>query len=133
MSVLAGLPKEFDTVVAVLEITDDKLELDVVLAKLLQAEQRLTRGEKAGNRALFTNTSSRQKYGMGTVGTVGRTGTSGRDKECWHCGKRGHLKADCRQRKRDEQQGHSNSRGGRDGSGPGSRRSDHQSVAAMGP
>ena len=51
MSVLAGLPKEFDTVVAVLEITDDKLELDVVLAKLLQAEQRLTRGEKANKRA----------------------------------------------------------------------------------
>ena len=132
MSVLAGLPKEFDTVVAVLEITDDKLELDVVLAKLLQAEQRLTRGEKADNRALFTNTSSRQRYGTGSAGTAGKIGTSGRDKECWHCGKRGHLKADCRQRKCDEQRGHSNSRGGRDGPGPGSGRSDHQSVAAMG-
>ena len=132
MSVLAGLPKEFDTVVAVLEITDDKLELDVVLAKLLQAEQRLAREEKADNRALFTNTPSRQRYGMGSVGTTGKMGTSGRDKECWHCGKRGHLKADCRQRKRDEQRGHSNSRGGRDGPGPGNRRSDHQSVAAMG-
>ena len=109
-----------------------KKKLDVVLAKLLQAEQRLTREEKADNRALFTNTPSRQKYGMGSAGTAGKMGTSGRDKECWHCGKRGHLKADCRQRKRDEQRGHSNSRGGRDGPGPGNRRSDHQSVAAMG-
>ena len=71
MSVLAGLPKEFDTVVAVLEITDDKLELDVVLAKLLQAEQRLNRGETVDNRALLTNTSSKQRYSMGRLGNAG--------------------------------------------------------------
>ena len=53
MCILAGLPRDFDTVVAVLEISDHKLELDTVLSKLLQAEQRLGREETPDNRAFF--------------------------------------------------------------------------------
>ena len=66
MCILAGLPREFDTVVAVLEITDSKLELGAVLAKLLQAEQRLGGGERADNRALFTNKASKPQHRAGT-------------------------------------------------------------------
>ena len=123
MCILAGLPRDFDTVVAVLEISDHKLELDTVLSKLLQAEQRLGRKEKADNRAFFTSRSSNQKHRTGTSST----GSS--IKECWYCGRRGHLKADCLKRKSDEQQGRRNYPRGPI---PSTGRSGHRSVAAMG-
>ena len=122
MCILAGLPRDFDTVVAVLEISDHKLELDTVLSKLLQAEQRLGRGEKPDNRAFFTSRSSNQKHRTGTSST----GSS--IKECWYCGRRGHLKADCLKRKSDEQGRRNYPRG----PGPITGRGGHRSVAAMG-
>ena len=60
---------------AVLEITDSKLELGAVLAKLLQAEQRL--GSRADNRALFTNKASKPQHRVALA--------SGNAKECWYC------------------------------------------------
>ena len=125
MCILAGLPREFDTVVAVLEITDSKLELGAVLAKLLQAEQRLGGGERADNRALFTNKASKPQHRAGT-------GSSGNAKECWYCGKRGHLKAECQKKKRDEQRGHSWARWSPSGPNPSMGDSGHRNVAAMG-
>ena len=125
MCILAGLPREFDTVVAVLEITDSKLELGGVLAKLLQAEQRLGSGERADNRALFTNKASKPQHRAGTGG-------SGNAKECWYCGKRGHLKAECQKKKRDEQRGHSWARWSPSGPNPSMGDSGHRNVAAMG-
>ena len=53
MSVLAGLPKEYDTVVAVLELSDSALMLDDLLAKLLQAEQRYTRTDQGEEHAFL--------------------------------------------------------------------------------
>jgi hypothetical protein len=120
MCILAGLPGEYDTVVTVLELNEDKLEVDEVLAKLLQAEQRLGHGEKNDNRAYFTGKPIKQKIRAGSGGTA--TGTN---KECWYCGKPGHLKADCRKKKRDEQRGGGNQRGA-GGNGA------HRVVAAMG-
>ena len=125
MCILAGLPREFDTVLAVLEITDSKLELGAVLAKLLQAEQRLGSGERADNRALFTNKASKPQHQAGT-------GSSGNAKECWYCGKRGHLKAECQKKKRDEQRGHSWACWSRSGPNPSMGDSGHRNVAAMG-
>ena len=123
MCILAGLPRDFDTIVAVLEISEHKAELDTVPSKLLQAEQRLGREEKPDNRAFFTSRSSNQKHRTGTSST----GSS--IKECWYCGRRGHLKADCLKRKSDEQQGRRNfPRGPSPSTGP----SGHRSVAAMG-
>ena len=60
MCILAGLPRDFDTIVAVLEISEHKVELDTVPSKLLQAEQRLGREEKPGNRAVSTSRSITQ-------------------------------------------------------------------------
>ena len=122
MCILAGLPRDFDTVVAVLEISDHKLELDTVLSKLLQAEQRLSREEKPDNRAFFSSRSSNQKHRTGTSST-------GSIKECCYCGRRGHLKADCLKRKSNEQQGRRNYPRG---PGPITGRSGHRSVAARG-
>ena len=126
MCILAGLPREFDTVVAVLEITDSKLELGAVLAKLLQAEQRLGGGERADNRALFTNKASKPQHRAGT-------GSSGNAKECWYCGKRGHLKAECQKKERDEQRGHSWARWSPSGPNPSMGDSGHRNVLPWGP
>ena len=40
-ALLAGLPSDYDVIVAVLETTADKMDLDVLLGKLLTVEQRL--------------------------------------------------------------------------------------------
>ena len=96
-----------------------------MLAKLLQAEQRLGGGERADNRALFTNKASKPQHRAGT-------GSSGNAKECWYCGKRGHLKAECQKKKRDEQRGHSWARWSPSGPNPSMGDSGHRNVAAMG-
>ena len=46
-ALLAGLPPDYDVIVAVLETTADKVDLDVLLGKLLTAEQRLP-NQRAG-------------------------------------------------------------------------------------
>src|SRR5947209_362323 len=122
MSVLNGLPKEYETIVTVLETTTNELRLGVLLPKLLQAEQRLSCGEKSDNRALYTNSANKYKSKTGTGSTSG-------DKECWYCGKQGHIKADCRKKKQDDQK-HRHS--GRRGARPSTGGTGHSVVAAMG-
>ena len=122
MSVLNGLPKEYETIVTVLETTSNELRLDVLLPKLLQAEQRLSSGEKSDNRALYTNSTNKYKSKHGT-------GSTSKDKECWYCGNLGHIKADCRKKKHDDQM-HRN--GGRRGAKPSTGGTGHSVVAAMG-
>ena len=51
-ALLAGLPPDYDVIVAVLETAGDKVDLDVLLGKLLTAEQRLPKAnEPAAPRA----------------------------------------------------------------------------------
>ena len=45
-ALLAGLPPDYDVIVAVLETTADKVDLDVLLGKLLMAEQRLPKANE---------------------------------------------------------------------------------------
>ena len=45
-ALLAGLPPDYDVIVAVLETTADKVDLDVLLGKLLTAEQRLPKASE---------------------------------------------------------------------------------------
>jgi hypothetical protein len=52
LSLLAGLPSEYETIVTVLEASDGKLDLDNMLSKLLPVEQRVKPEE---TKAYFSN------------------------------------------------------------------------------
>ncbi len=116
-SVLAGLPKEYETTVAILEASDGELDLDVVTAKLLHAEERLMRMDKGDSKdytkVLYVKGDGGRGQRSGGVGGVGgRRGdnlqpttkptTRHADKECYYCGRKGHIKAECRKKKADE-------------------------------
>jgi hypothetical protein len=109
LSVLAGLPGDYDTVVTILETSDDLLELDAVLSKLLQAEQRSTKlGESSssGNKAYFSkpgnNTGGGYKGGNDYRRTPSDSSGKPAGKGCFYCGKPGHYKRECRKLQRDE-------------------------------
>ena len=46
LAVLAGLPKQYDMVITVLESSDGELSLDEVLPKLMNVEQRTPKPER---------------------------------------------------------------------------------------
>jgi hypothetical protein len=85
MAVLNGLPEEYKMLVTILESSDGELKLDKILSKLLGVEQKQSRQEEADTKAFFTKDS-----GSGPV------------RECYYCGKKGHVKAECRKRIEDE-------------------------------
>jgi gag-polypeptide of LTR copia-type len=96
---LAGLPKQYDIVVAILESTEKSLTLDDCLSKLLAVEHN-DDGEPV---AYFTQTTFKQSGGgSGGGGNGGNGGAPGYKagyspvKTCWHCGKPGHIKSYCR-------------------------------------
>lgn len=121
--VLAGLPAEYAIVVSILESGDAVPDLDATLAKLLQVEQKLQAKvpDTDGGAALLGRAGG---SGAGDWGARGRAGQSqgdrisNRDRTCWHCGQKGHIKADCFKLKREMGQ-----------EGPGSSR---QAVAGAG-
>ena len=117
MCILAGLPRDFDTVVAVLEISDHKRGAGH------SAQQAAASRAETGTRGEASQPGSSSPAGPATRST----GSS--IKECWYCGRRGQLKADCLKRKSDEQQGR---RTYPRGPSPSTGRSGHRSVAAMG-
>ena len=95
-AVLAGLPAHFDTVVTVLETTSDKdMSLEDILPKLLQVEQRERQKERPDERALMAK--PRNSFGSGRGHHVDKRG-----KICHYCGKKGHFKAECDKKRRDE-------------------------------
>ena len=88
LAVLAGLPKEYEMVVTVLESADEVLSLDEVLPKLMNVEQR-------------TIATKPMEVGMRAFIAKGNTRTNDK-KECWYCGKIGHVKANCFKKAEDE-------------------------------
>ena len=82
---LAGLPREYDTVVSVIDATDGEPDLDDILPKLLRAEQRFGKAYNPGETAAFsamygrggsTSSSSRSNFVSrgGLAGGRGRFG-----------------------------------------------------------
>lgn len=84
-SMLAGLHKEYDAVVAALETSGNDYTLDEVLVKLMPTEQRLNKAftddDIVEERAYYTRVE--------------------RVKECWYCHQKGHLKNNCPKLRKD--------------------------------
>jgi hypothetical protein len=93
LSVLAGLPKEYKMAIPVLDSTDEMLNLNKVLPKLMHVEQR-TANEEVGERAFIAKNKARQEDGN-KIQSYG-------SKECWDCGKVGQFKAQCKKKAKNE-------------------------------
>jgi transposase InsO family protein len=103
ISVLAGLPADYETVLTVLETSSGELLLDDVLAKLLPVEQRLL--QKAGaldDAAYYSGPSKpfKPRYDP-------RRPASGAapPKCCDYCGNKGHVVEECRNKFWDDAHG----------------------------
>lgn len=105
MALLAGLPAEFDTAVAVIEASGPDLTFAAVLPRLLIVEQRVLSKMNAESHAF----AARVNLGGGRS-TTGRFTPSNRklpyrqvqhrtrhaeNVVCWLCGMKGHVKRDC--------------------------------------
>eukprot|EP01018_Ginkgo_biloba_P024269 Gb_16694 [translate_table: standard] len=83
--------------------TDPKM--DALVASLLSEEMRRKSMDDNCKDALYVRGRSKEKGGdkkrWGGSKSKGRSKTPGKSRlRCWECGKRGHLKKDCRHRKK---------------------------------
>ena len=99
LSVLNGLPAEYQTLRTVLTASDDDMSLDELMPKLLVVENE-------DSKPVPESKAFVARPGMGHA-NKGRTGASGKSpketRKCHFCGKPGHLKKDCWKRQREEQ------------------------------
>ena len=84
-ALLAGLPPDYDVIVAVLETTADKVDLDVLLGKLLTAEQRLPKANEPAAPLAYAGTAERAARGGGIRPPL----------RCFYCNQLGHIVRDC--------------------------------------
>ena len=85
LAVLSGLPTEYGVVVEVLQYSDS-LSFDVMLPKLLHAEQ-----------------LAKEKFEKEKVMSIKVFGAQARPtRKCFYCGRPGHVKAQCKRRHEDQ-------------------------------
>jgi len=92
---LAGLPPAYGMISTVLTSMDKELKIDEMLPKLLQVEQ-TAQPEHSSEAALFAKPLGGYNNGNGS-----KQLHKG-DRQCYYCGKKGHLKFECKKKKRDE-------------------------------
>ena len=98
LSVLAGLPAEYEMVVTVLTTTSDDLSLDEIVAKLLPVEQRLSQQRETVSAYSARGDQRQHKpYGQNQ-----RAQQIRKPPVRYYCNKTGHFKAQCRVRIEDE-------------------------------
>jgi hypothetical protein len=93
MAILAGLPKQYDTVVAIMRFGNNKLVLDTCLVNLLSVEKEIERKEEEETAvALYAGGNFKGKKFHKKTWLAG----NGKDeRECYHCGEKGHLRNSC--------------------------------------
>ena len=102
LSVLAGLPAEYDMIVTVLTTTDDELALDDIIPKLLPMEQKLS-SQRETVAAYNARNHQRQHRPSGQHRSLAQHRSAQPQTPrnallCYYCGKPGHIKAECRHR-----------------------------------
>lgn len=89
---LLTMPPAYNTVITAIETIQVEISLDFVKKRLLDEELKLKTQEVTENEVFFTReTKERTKYNTGEKGKSFPF-------ECYNCGKKGHMKADCRYR-----------------------------------
>jgi hypothetical protein len=95
LRMLAGLPKQYDVLVTVLEASAD-LTFDTVVTRLIDMESKLVELDQKSVEAYAARTARKEEFKK-RVNANGESVTSSRgdNRTCWACGKRGHIKKDC--------------------------------------
>ena len=105
LPILTGLPKEYEVVATVLETSSAELRIDQVVPHLLSVEQRTTTIQDSVS--IYAARDNRRQQGHQQRRSTGAPANISykkpSDTKCFYCNKLGHIKADCRQRIRDEQ------------------------------
>jgi hypothetical protein len=73
LSVLSGLPRDYATVIAVIETSDEEYTLDKLLTKLLLVEQRIT-NDNGDTKAFYASTGGNGRPNFGNQGNRGYPG-----------------------------------------------------------
>ena len=107
MSLLAGLPEDYDMLVTTLTMRGGELSLGEVQTALLQYEQQLL-ARKARDEESSASSSKRaaaKAYAV-NAGRQKRGGKGSRaNMECFYCHKMGHIASECHKKQRDESKG----------------------------
>jgi gag-polypeptide of LTR copia-type len=101
LSVLAGLPPQYEVSIEVMTQSGRDLSLDDCLRHLMNVEHKLAKKETEPS-AFFTRAASSYRPaaapagGSGVKRGAGGAGAKRAEGPCWYCGKAGHIKRYCR-------------------------------------
>ena len=105
--ILTGLPKEYEVVATVLETSSTELKIDAIIPHLLSVEQRSNSTQESvpvyAARDVRNQPARHQQRSTGAP-AQDRSYRRSSGTKCFYCNKLGHIKADCRQRIKDEQE-----------------------------